>query len=311
MFPATAPHARPRRILSDAAKKRDPTQSNDIRRRISTDLRLSLAQWRSQVYAAVVEADTFGYQYGDVDRNDVDALIDRLTNLLYKSAEFAFGPSADNMDIMLGTAYARGVRKAGQEVSPVLPLTNSTYDLALKARQDLEAMLVDRIGALEEVLRNNEEAAAAATSSRYKLYALLFLPLVLRPLGQRLNALATTSVTLAYNVGKIDAYEVQGIEEVGVQAESQPSLGQQLSEKLAEHLTEKAREALEEITGGGEAEALHEEQPYSGYYTVETVGDDRVCAICEGYEGNTYTLAEARELIPAHPNCRCSIVPIS
>jgi hypothetical protein len=43
---------------------------------------------------------------------------------------------------------------------------------------------------------------------------------------------------------------------------------------------------------------------------VLTAGDDDVCPICEAIaENNPYTIAEARGLIPAHPNCRCAFVP--
>jgi SPP1 gp7 family putative phage head morphogenesis protein len=40
-----------------------------------------------------------------------------------------------------------------------------------------------------------------------------------------------------------------------------------------------------------------------------TAGDGRVCPECEANEGKTYTLAEARGLIPLHPNCRCAWLP--
>lgn len=40
-----------------------------------------------------------------------------------------------------------------------------------------------------------------------------------------------------------------------------------------------------------------------------TAGDDRVCPICASYEGKIMTIAEARGLIPFHPNCRCTWAP--
>jgi SPP1 gp7 family putative phage head morphogenesis protein len=40
-----------------------------------------------------------------------------------------------------------------------------------------------------------------------------------------------------------------------------------------------------------------------------TAGDNRVCSICNGMAGNTYTLDEARNLIPIHPQCRCILLP--
>lgn len=42
---------------------------------------------------------------------------------------------------------------------------------------------------------------------------------------------------------------------------------------------------------------------------IQTAGDDKVCDICEDFEGETYTLQEARGLIPAHINCRCVVIP--
>jgi len=37
-----------------------------------------------------------------------------------------------------------------------------------------------------------------------------------------------------------------------------------------------------------------------------TAGDDRVCKQCQSFEGQTFTIEEARGMIPLHPNCRCS-----
>jgi SPP1 gp7 family putative phage head morphogenesis protein len=41
-----------------------------------------------------------------------------------------------------------------------------------------------------------------------------------------------------------------------------------------------------------------------------TAGDSRVCPQCERLEGRTFTLKEARGVIPVHPNCRCAWLPI-
>ncbi len=41
-----------------------------------------------------------------------------------------------------------------------------------------------------------------------------------------------------------------------------------------------------------------------------TAGDDRVCEECSSMEGDIYTVEDAHGLIPAHPNCRCSFLPV-
>jgi len=40
-----------------------------------------------------------------------------------------------------------------------------------------------------------------------------------------------------------------------------------------------------------------------------TAGDDRVCEECAALDGTVMTIAEARGLIPRHPNCRCAWQP--
>lgn len=41
-----------------------------------------------------------------------------------------------------------------------------------------------------------------------------------------------------------------------------------------------------------------------------TAGDSAVCPRCEQLEGRTFTVAEARGIIPVHPNCRCAWLPV-
>lgn len=42
---------------------------------------------------------------------------------------------------------------------------------------------------------------------------------------------------------------------------------------------------------------------------LATAGDDRVCDTCSSLEGHIYTLEEATNLIPVHPQCRCIALP--
>lgn len=40
-----------------------------------------------------------------------------------------------------------------------------------------------------------------------------------------------------------------------------------------------------------------------------TANDSSVCPKCESLHGNIYSIADARELIPHHPGCRCTVAP--
>ena len=48
----------------------------------------------------------------------------------------------------------------------------------------------------------------------------------------------------------------------------------------------------------------------SAQVEFSTAGDDRVCSQCADLEGSTYTIDEARGIIPIHPNCRCAWIPV-
>lgn len=66
------------------------------------------------------------------------------------------------------------------------------------------------------------------------------------------------------------------------------------------------------VRGGTKLMARDEAPVDEDADTVEvvTAGDDLVCAYCDEITGDgPYTLDEAQDLIPAHPNCRCSILP--
>jgi SPP1 gp7 family putative phage head morphogenesis protein len=40
-----------------------------------------------------------------------------------------------------------------------------------------------------------------------------------------------------------------------------------------------------------------------------TAGDAKVCGVCGSLSGRVYKIAEARGMLPAHPNCRCAWLP--
>jgi SPP1 gp7 family putative phage head morphogenesis protein len=47
-----------------------------------------------------------------------------------------------------------------------------------------------------------------------------------------------------------------------------------------------------------------------GKAELSTAGDDNVCPICASLDGREYSIAEARGVIPVHPNCRCAWLPV-
>ena len=70
----------------------------------------------------------------------------------------------------------------------------------------------------------------------------------------------------------------------------------------------------EKITVAHGPHGLHQvrdaREALRGKVEVLTAGDEKVCRQCQDIsEEGPYTLAEAHDLIPAHPNCRCAFIP--
>lgn len=42
-----------------------------------------------------------------------------------------------------------------------------------------------------------------------------------------------------------------------------------------------------------------------------TAGDDRVCSLCQPLEGEIFPIEKAEEMLPLHPQCRCTTVPVT
>nr|WP_241175310.1 minor capsid protein [Natronolimnobius sp. AArcel1] len=55
-----------------------------------------------------------------------------------------------------------------------------------------------------------------------------------------------------------------------------------------------------------ESEGITEVRPDVEF---RATNDQRVCDQCAHLQGNTYTIEEARGIIPVHPRCRCTWVP--
>jgi len=129
----------------------------------------------------------------------------------------------------------------------------------------------------------------------------------------RLNLLVNTAVVRAVNHGKLFAYQGIGVKQVGINPEW-------VSPKKAHsHLVRDAKprgtiavQTVAELlaTLGALSEAQAEAEEKVELVQVLTAGDDRVCDDCNDIaEDGPYEIEEARDLIPAHPNCRCAFVP--
>jgi len=266
---------------------RDPTNCSDLRNRMATDLRRALSIFRSRVHTAIVKGDSFGYAVGFANQQGISkSLIDLLT----KQAASTFAPVRKRLGEFLRAAYQRGIYSAQKEMKKASQVALPGIENTIANMQDeLDNMLAYTVERIVSKLAEDQKGA----DTRYNLYQKVILPNLLRPLNFRLRTMAETNITRAFNAGKLDQFEASNITTVGVRAEH---LGKAAAMAMKASLTDKR------VKDAEEDEFLE--------YSVETAGDDAVCEICQGYDGVIFSLDEARDLIPAHPNCRCAVVLI-
>jgi len=152
----------------------------------------------------------------------------------------------------------------------------------------------------------------------------------------RLNLMVNTGVVRAVNAGKLFAYEAEGITQVGVDPEWLPhkhvndsavldarSRKAKRRKRVKANKAKRKRSIEEEIllaalppAQGAAFMAIEglleeiEEAAEPVLVNVLTAGDDKVCVDCEDIAADgPYDIDKARDLIPAHPNCRCAFIP--
>jgi hypothetical protein len=149
--------------------------------------------------------------------------------------------------------------------------------LSLSRAEAQSGLAISRARASEEVA-----AAKAATAAREKE-----------------AAAAWQEVLAARKEARAAEYAAQAAEQ---------AVEQTAAEAATEEAAAAAAEEVGSIEAAAEAVAPEEEEEQ---VNVQTAGDDRVCDECNDIaDAGPYTLDEADFLIPAHPNCRCSLVPV-
>lgn len=77
---------------------------------------------------------------------------------------------------------------------------------------------------------------------------------------------------------------------------------------IAEMLSGWNSGAVEGSAAAGAVIADEEEDEEEILVKIVTAGDGLVCEECADWEGEIVSIEEAEEILPIHPNCRCTIV---
>lgn len=140
----------------------------------------------------------------------------------------------------------------------------------------------------------------------------------------RLRAMVSQTVVHAHAMASLDVFDAAGVEQVGCIPEAIPT-GFLVRDARAKIVASKKKKKRvrgnvggpgSRLTGAPSASTLRRIRAVQGRLernqrvNVLTAGDNDVCEVCEDIADNgPYTINRARNLIPAHPHCRCVFVP--
>lgn len=288
--------------LVDAQRgSRDPTGTSKLRASFRAEAKLRLRQLRAQLRTALMEQDMLGLGQGaimgfhptNVRQNAFHAW------LAYMAGHYLAGFWPDRF---IDLAWESGRQAAVTEVYPGSSVPAQTpgdqQHLVQLAKQELEGIIAATVQqvsrAATDVLQLRLKPAPA-----WRVLGAAFDKVTLN----RLMALCNVLVIAAYNQAKIETYRAAGIDQVGIIPETEPEPPKKKGHPfIVSALATAAALALAKS-------ALAQQQPpqLQPFVGVQTAGDDRVCDKCDKIAARSPYTLDKLPIIPAHPNCRCSV----
>jgi hypothetical protein len=278
--------------INDAAlrTRRDPTRTLDLRRSFIRELERRWRRLSALVTEALVTQDMFGLTAANAYKLQIISMSSGRVNAFQSWIDTALADTilGLNREVWIGhfidQAYTRGWKAAQSQVGRVLPANMDRADILTKLTISelqgvIEAFSQRAVRAFSDGLLSHRPPATIARAIRQEVGKIGVV---------RSRATAQTMIVRANGEAALDYFQTADIKMVGVLPETIPSPGRPHAIRDARR-KRKRRDLVE----------------------VRRAGDDNVCPICQDIaDNNPYTIAEARGLIPAHPNCRCAFVPL-
>jgi hypothetical protein len=284
--------------LADAAlrARRDPTRTLDLRRKFIRTLEKRWKRISRLVTEAVATQDMFGLSLANAHALQIVAMSSGRVPAFQQWIDAALADTILGMDreLWIGgfirEAYQRGWTAATLQVGRDLPLNIDRADIITKLtiaelQGVIEAFSQRAVRAFSDGLMSHLPPATVARSIRKEVDKVGIV---------RSRMTVQTMIVRTNGEAALDAFQSAGRTHVDVLPETMPSPGRMHAIRDA-----KARSRRSRRRG-----------VRSEFVEVLTAGDDDVCTICQDIsESGPYAIADARGLIPAHPNCRCAFVP--
>lgn len=298
--------------ITDAQRRVDPTQTGAIRERFIREMRRRFLSLIAVIKEAIIEQDVLGINVAPSGKQKLSAIQflqqfgrDVIGDQAPGQNAFAFQRSADRVAAFMEWLRAENAANILQ-VSVGTPVRQAAEFSWMNLYIDTSY----RKGVRDAAAKMKK--GGAKVSSKWVGNALN------RPIHADRVGLIYTRVYRELK-GITEAME-QKISRVLAQGIAEGLNPRSIAANLVEEVS-KISKTRAEVLARTEVISAHAEASLNAYEEAgiegveveaewSTAGDDRVCPQCEDMEGTVMTLNEARNRIPAHPQCRCAWIPL-
>lgn len=284
----------PHHTHDKAKRSRDPTGTAGIRARFRAAANARLGKLSTLVRMGMVDRDmlALGMAPHVVPKVERGTQLKVFTEWFYSQATAQLYGDGSWVTPFTLAAYKSGVEAAAR-LTLSAPVDDMDHIYGEKAKNEFSG-IVDRM--TQRAAREAAGYIVAEASPRMAWHAVCAVIWGEQP---KLYGMCNTIVVEAHNGGRLDQFKAAGVRQVGVEPEAlwTPPVRDARKPKLARR-------------GGRLGQLRGISRAKSERVNVETAGDDLVCEVCEDLAaGGPYDLDDARDLFPAHVNCRCALVP--
>jgi hypothetical protein len=285
---------------------RDPTRSAGIRRQGRALVKRKMFELGRELHQTVQQHDLIGLRARDDVPKPLMLWGEQPEYKLARGAAVVGGIVRQHiadppewLTPVVERSVRRGLEQVAQELKEAVDLLDASEVTAFQAAwvsNEVEGL------AAETHRRGTRHIARAIEVKQSPEVLMREIRWTLQKITQRMILLVNTAVVRSVNAGKLFGYEQNGITQVGIDAEwlaSQQVHDHALhdAKRKTKKKTVKRRGKLKPLL---DLELVH----------VLTAGDDVVCDECRDIAADgPYEIDLARDLIPAHINCRCAFVP--
>ena len=299
-------------LMSDAARpasRRDPTGTGTIRRAFKTAMATRINTVRKVLRAQVINQDILGlrplsstrFVGGSSRVSAFQAFVDQLLSQTYLESDGSYVRQYLTRASEKGRRF--GERKAGpsdrsDDRERVETMVKLTF-VELQGIAEATSQNLVRVAATSILGKVTPERAARDMTKRLVKVGIA-----------RSKVLSEFIIVRAFNEATLDAYQEAGVSAVGLIPESRKATRVGDARRVGpgsrgSRFEPPSRRTVQRIRRVEQTIETRLSQ-----VNVETAGDELVCPQCQDLEENgPYSINRARNLIPAHPHCRCVFVP--